>query len=135
METQRPRKLVQKLSLPSTSTILDQPCRSNFPYQTWLKAQVLLVGAILAPRKRTVAIALRAVRLADRRGFAKYHRVPNRAVWSSHQASQLFLTLLLSVLDDGHGPLVFGIDETIERRWGFIDNGPRHLPRCSAVQR
>jgi len=56
--------------------------------------------------------------LAEERDFAKYHQVLNRAVWSSRQASRVLLTLLLAVLDDGHGPLVFGIDETIERRWG-----------------
>jgi hypothetical protein len=97
---------------------LIQPFRSIFQYQTWIKAQVLVVGAILAPRKRTVTAALRAVGLADGRDFAKYHQVLNRAVWSSRQASQVLLTLLLAVLDDGHGHLVFGIDETIERRRG-----------------
>jgi hypothetical protein len=80
--------------------------------------QVLLVGTILAPGKRTVTSALRAVGLADEPGFSKYHQVLNRAVWSSHQASQVLLMLLLKMLQKGSGPLVFGIDETIERRWG-----------------
>ena len=106
------------LNLPSTIMTLIQPFRSIFQYQTWVKAQVLLVGAILAPRKRTVTAALRAVGLAEGQGFAKYHQVLNRAVWSSRQASQVLLTLLLAMLGDDHGPLVFGIDETIERRWG-----------------
>ena len=106
------------LNLPPSIMTLIQPFRSIFQYQTWIKAQVLLTGAILAPRKRTVTAALRAVGLAEGRGFAKYHQVLNRAVWSSRQASQVLLTLLLAMLDDGHSPLVFGIDETIERRWG-----------------
>jgi hypothetical protein len=106
------------LNLPSTIMILIQPFRSIFQCQTWTKAQVLLVGAMLAPRKRTVTAALRATGLAEGQGFAKYHQVLNRAVWSSRRVSQVLLTLLLSVLDDGCGPLVFGIDETIERRWG-----------------
>ncbi len=106
------------LNLPPSIMTLIQPFRSIFQYQTWIKAQVLVVGAILAPRKRTVTAALRIVGLAEGRGFAKYHQVLNRAVWSSRQASYVLLTLLLAVLDDDCGPLVFGIDETIERRWG-----------------
>ena len=106
------------LNLPSSIMALVQPFRSIFHIQTWTKAQVLLVGAILAPRKRTVTAALRVVGLADGRGFSKYHQVLNRAVWSSRHVSQVLLALLLALLDDGCGPLVFGIDETVERRWG-----------------
>lgn len=62
--------------------------------------------------------ALRAVGLADAPGFSNYHQVLNRAVWSSRRASQTLLTLLLEVLAHGSGPLVFGTDEMIERRWG-----------------
>jgi len=95
-----------------------EPFRPVFHRCTWVKVQVLWVGAILAPGKRTVTSALRAVGLADDPGFSKYHQVLNRAVWSSRRASQVLLTLLLEVLAHGSGPLVFGIDETIERRWG-----------------
>jgi hypothetical protein len=97
---------------------LMQPFRPLFQHQTWLKVQTLVVGALLAPSKRTVTAALRAVGLAEEAGFAKYHQVLNRAVWSSRRASQVLLHLLLEVLDRGAGPLVFGSDETIERRWG-----------------
>jgi hypothetical protein len=85
--------------------------------------QVLLVGAILSPGKRTVTAALRAMGLADDPGFAKYHQVLNRAAWSARQGSQVLLTWLLAVLDQGQGPLAFGIDETIERRWGSPAGG------------
>jgi hypothetical protein len=50
--------------------------------------------------------------------FAQYHHVLSRAVWSSLRVSQTLLRLLLAHLDSGPGPLVFGLDETIERRWG-----------------
>jgi len=95
-----------------------EPFRPVFQQSTWVKVQVLLVGAILAPGKRTVTASLRAVGLADEPGFSKYHQVLNRAVWSLRRASQVLLNLLLDVLAQGSGPLVFGIDETIERRWG-----------------
>ena len=42
----------------------------------------------------------------------------NRAVWSPRQAARILLLLLLQHLDQGDGPLVFGIDETLERRRG-----------------
>ena len=42
----------------------------------------------------------------------------NRAAWSPLQVSQVLLKLLLQRLDRGDGPLVFGIDETLERRQG-----------------
>ena len=44
--------------------------------------------------------------------------VLNRAAWSPLQVSQVLLKLLLQRLDRGDGPLVFGIDETLERRQG-----------------
>lgn len=106
------------LNLPTSIMTLLKPFRPVFHLSTWGKVQVLLVGVILAPGKRTVTSALRAVGLADETGFSKYHQVLNRAVWSSRRASQILLTLLLGVLEHGNGPLVFGIDETIERRWG-----------------
>jgi hypothetical protein len=106
------------LTLPTAIMALLEPFRPVFHLSTWVKVQVLLVGAILAPGKRTVTSALRAVGLAGDPGFSKYHQVLNRAVWSSRRASQVLLRLLLEVLAHGSGPLVFGIDETIERRWG-----------------
>jgi hypothetical protein len=97
---------------------LVEPFRPVFHESTWNKVQVLLVGSILAPGKRTVSAALRAVGLADEPGFSKYHQVLNRAVWSSRRVSQILLNLLLGVLGHESGPLVFGLDDTIERRWG-----------------
>lgn len=106
------------LILPTAIMALLEPFRPVFHRSTWNKVQVLLVGTILAPGKRTVTSALRAVGLANEPGYSKYHQVLNRAVWSSRRASQVLLTLLLEVLARGSGPLIFGIDETIERRWG-----------------
>ena len=79
---------------------------------------MLLVGAVLATRKRTVTSALRAMGLSDEIGFARYHHVLNRARWSPLQLSRVLLSLLVKHLDGGNGPLVFGIDETLERRRG-----------------
>jgi hypothetical protein len=88
-----------------------------FNRRTWEQALVLLWGAILAPGKRTVTSALRIMGLRAERRFPKYHRVLSRAVWDSRRASRLLLNLLLSQFV-GDGPVIVGIDDTIERRRG-----------------
>jgi hypothetical protein len=93
------------------------PFAPLFSERVFKHVQLLLVGAILAPGKRTVASALRAVSLEDERRFCRYHRVLNRAVWSSREASRVLLGLLVEAFVP-EGPLVLGIDETLERRRG-----------------
>jgi len=78
---------------------------------------VLLVGAILAPGKRTVTAALRAMGFAQEPHFQNYHRVLNRARWSSRKVAGVLLRLLVRTLVP-HGPILCGIDETLERRRG-----------------
>ncbi len=89
-----------------------------FQSRTWTNAQVLLIGAVLSPGKRTVTSALRVMGLSGDCNFARYHHVLNRASWSPLKLSRVLLYLLLSQLDAGTEPLVFGIDETLERRRG-----------------
>jgi hypothetical protein len=107
------------LNLPWTIINLLNPFAPVFYGETtWEKAKTLLIGAILAPGKRTVSAVLRVMGLDKEANYAGYHHVLNRAVWSSLEASAVLLKLLLHYLGQGSGPLVFGIDETIERRWG-----------------
>jgi hypothetical protein len=49
--------------------------------------------------------------------FQRYHRVLNRATWSGREASRVLLGLLVKTFV-ANGPLVIGVDETLERRWG-----------------
>lgn len=88
-----------------------------FSTSVWPYAQALGLGAILAPGKRTVSAILRVLGLATLAQFQNYHRVLNRAQWSTLWAARLLLAELAQVFG-GRGPLVFGLDETIERRWG-----------------
>ncbi len=106
------------LTLPNAIVPVLHPFATLFRNPTWLKAQILLVGAILAPGQRTVTSALRVMGLSDDRNYARYHQVLNRAVWSPRQAARILLGLLILHLDQGDGPLIFGIDETLERRRG-----------------
>lgn len=88
-----------------------------FSDSVWRSAVVLVSGAILAPGKRTVSAVLRVMGLAHLTGYQNYHRVLNRAVWSSRKASFILLRHLIAVFGPT-GPLVMGLDDTIERRWG-----------------
>ena len=89
-----------------------------FSRRMWQWATVLVVGAILAPGKRTVTAALRVMGLSDEVHFQNYHRLLNRAVWSSRQVSRILLRLLLDAFVAPDATVVLGIDETVERRWG-----------------
>jgi len=75
------------------------------------------MGATLAPGKRTVTSALRVMGLSSERHFQNYHRVLNRAVWSCRLASLILFRLLLTTFAPS-GPIILGLDDTIERRWG-----------------
>jgi hypothetical protein len=111
-----------------------------FSGRVFAHAQVLLIGAILTPGRRTVAAALRAMGLAQERHFQNYHRVLSRATtgssaalppgpqpryhrvlsraeWSSRLASRTLLRILVQTFAPV-GTLVMGIDETLERRRG-----------------
>lgn len=79
--------------------------------------RVVLAGAILAPGKRSVSSALHAMGLDQHKQFHRYHRVLSRASWSSREASRVLLGLLVERFVP-QGPLVVGVDETLERRRG-----------------
>jgi len=97
--------------------VLLAPFAPLFDRRVWPYAVVLVVGTLLAPGKRTVTAALRVMGLAHTRRFERYHRVLNRAQWSSLAASRVLLGLLVAAFVPT-GPLLVGIDETIERRRG-----------------
>jgi hypothetical protein len=88
-----------------------------FLQRSWRHAEVLLVGAILAPGRRTVTSILRITGLAREPRFVNYHRVLNRAAWSGRAAGRVLLGLLLDAFAP-HGPVILGLDDTIERRRG-----------------
>ena len=89
-----------------------------FSERVWDWVQVLVVGAILTPGQRTVAAVLRVMGLSDERQFQNYHRVLNRARWSSWELSRRLLGLVVEVFVPADAPVVVGLDETIERRRG-----------------
>ena len=106
------------MDLPSRFAVVILAFAPVFRQQrTWRHAERLLIGAILAPGKRTVTGLLRIVGLSRARRFVNYHRVLGRAVWDARAASHLLLELLIAAFVPV-GPVVLGIDDTIERRRG-----------------
>ena len=63
-------------------TIVTEFAPMFYGASTWYKAEVLLVGAILATGKRTVSAVLSVMGLSHERNYAKYHHVLSRAVRS-----------------------------------------------------
>lgn len=88
-----------------------------FSKRIWEHAKILFMGAILSPAERTVTAVLRVMGLSWEKHFQNYHRVLSRAVWSSLEASRILLGLLIQAFARS-GPVILGLDDTIERRRG-----------------
>ena len=93
------------------------PLLAGFTAPTARHALVLLTGAVLAPARRTVAAAPRTAGYGQAADFTNYHRVLNRNRWSPrHMARRLLLLLVQAFTPEG--PVIIGLDDTLERRWG-----------------
>lgn len=84
---------------------------------TWENLLVLVMGALLAPGKRTVSSCLRMTGRASVTNFTIYHQVLNRGRWKGRALAQTLLNLVVAALVP-EGPVIIGVDDTIERRWG-----------------
>jgi DDE superfamily endonuclease len=104
-------------SLPFLFTSVFRAFAPLFSNRVWRQAQLLLLGAMLAPGQRTVTSCLRILGLGQERRFVNYHRVLSRARWRGREASRLLLGLLVNRFVPT-GPIVLGVDDTIERRRG-----------------
>jgi DDE superfamily endonuclease len=89
-----------------------------FTRPTWSNVLVLLAGVILAPGRRTVTAALRILGRDRDPDFCTFHRILNRAAWSSRAMAGRLLMLLIKAFVPSGAPVVIGVDDTIERRWG-----------------
>ena len=96
----------------------------------WRRAQALLCGVLLAPANHALTAALRALGVAHDGRFQNYHRLLNRARWSAYQAARVLLVLLTGAFVPV-GPVILGLDETVERRRG-AQIGARAIYRDAA---
>jgi len=132
-------------SLPAEMIVLLAPFAQLFSERVWLHAQVLVLGAILAPGKRTVSSCLRVMGLAWEYHFTNYHRVLNRAVWSALPARKILFGLLVLLLVPPGAAIVLGADDTVERRSGrqikakgcyrdAVRSSKKHVVRCFGLK-
>jgi hypothetical protein len=108
------------MTRPTAPAILAQwpaPFETLFTRPTWQNPLLLLAGTIPAPGRRTGTSALSILDLREVAGFTNFHRVLNRSRWPTCAAAKRLLHLLLRAFVPS-GPVIIGIDETIERRWG-----------------
>ena len=131
--------------LPEAIILVLAPFAPLFSHRVWLRAQPLLLGAMLAPGARTVTAALRVMGLSGERHFTNDHRVLNRATWSALQGSQLLLGLLITLLVPPGATIVLGADDTVERRSGrkirakgcyrdAVRSRKKHVIRCFGLK-
>src|ERR671933_1102672 len=95
-----------------------QPFTRDFTTAVWRHVLVLVTGTLLLPGRRTVTAVLRVLGLGHTSSFALYHRVLSTARWSSRVVAHHLLRLLVAAFVP-RGPVVIGLDDTIERRWGL----------------
>jgi DDE superfamily endonuclease len=105
------------LSLPIAFTRAIGVFAPVFSRPVWQHVKVLMTGTVLALGQRTVTAILRIMGRSAAPDFQTYHRVLNRPVWSPLTASRLLLRLLVAVFIP-RGVVIFGLDDTIERRRG-----------------
>lgn len=105
------------LTIPVALTQLMVNFAAIFSKRVWAHVEVLVVGALLAPGKRTVTAVLRVMGLSQEGQFQQYHRVLNRARWSSMAVARVLLGLVVDTFVPT-GPVLIGIDDTLERRRG-----------------
>lgn len=116
-----------------------------FRKDVWPKAELLLTGAIICPGSRTVCNLLRSVGLQGAHCFPKYHRVLSQDKWSAKWLAGVLLRLLVDAFVPAGQALVFGVDDTIERRWGAkiskrgiyrdpVRSSKSHFVKCSGLR-
>ena len=88
-----------------------------FVQRSWRHAQVLLIGAILAPGRRTVTSLLRITGRSRERHFVNFHRILSRAIWCPRTGGRILLGMLITAFAP-NGPVVLALDDTVERRRG-----------------
>ena len=117
---------------------------SCFSNKVFARSKALVVGAILTQGIRTVCGILRTLGLSQIDNWSAYHRVLSRAKWSALSCSKLLLKPLLASQCPSD-PLLFVMDETLERRWGLkiqakglyrdaIRSSKSHFVKCSGLR-
>ena len=106
------------LHLPPSFLAWLAPFLAAFSRRSRPTTAALAVGALLAVGPRTVTNCLRALGLAEHPSFTAFHRVLNRNAWSGPALARTLLHLIITALVPS-GPVIIGLDHTLERRRGL----------------
>jgi hypothetical protein len=109
--------MARPIVLPKSFVAWLWPYLEAFSGRTRATVAALAVGAVLAVGPRTVTNVLRTLGLADEPGFAAFHRVLNRNAWSGLVLARTLARALIAALVPD-GPIIVGVDHTLERRRG-----------------
>ena len=105
------------LQLPPSFLAWLSPYLAVFSRRSRPTAAALAVGAVLAVGPRRVTNCLRALGLAEHPGFTAFHRVLNRNAWSGLALARILCRALVAAFVPS-GPIIIGVDHTLERRRG-----------------
>lgn len=105
------------LHLPPSFIAWLAPYLAAFSRRSRPTTAALAVGALLAVGPRTVTNCLRVLGLAEHPSFTAFHRVLNRNAWSSLALARILLRQVVAAFVPS-GPIVIGVDHTLERRRG-----------------
>ena len=105
------------LHLPPSFMAWLAPFLATFSRRSRPTTAALAVGALLAVGPRTVTNCLRALGLAEHPSFTAFHRVLNRNTWSGLALARILLGMVVAAFVPT-GPIVIGLDHTLERRRG-----------------
>jgi len=130
--------------IPPEFTELISIFSSTFSKNTFVHCHQLLLGVILTRGKRTVCSVLRTLGLSQVKNWSSYHRVLSRNKWSALKCSKQLILKLVEEFSVS-GPLLFAMDETIERRWGSkikargiyrdaVRSSKKHFVKCSGLR-
>lgn len=119
--------------------------RTLFSKKVFEHVKVLIMGVVVCVGRHTVCAALRFAGLSQQTNFHRYHRLLNRVKWSALQAAKTLLHLLVVHFCSSKKQLVFGIDDTIERRRGAkimakgiyrdsVRSSHSHFVKCSGLR-
>lgn len=131
------------LTIEGSNIILQFRCL--FSKKVFEQVKVLFAGALLCIGRRTVCALLRIMGLGSEKRFHKYHRVLSLVKWSLLKAGKTLLLLLVQRFYAASEPLVFDLDETIERRRGErikakgiyrdpVRSSKSHFVKCSGLR-
>jgi DDE superfamily endonuclease len=122
-------------SLPAEMIMVLAPFAQLFSEPVWRYAQVLVVGAILAPGKRTVSSCLRVMGLTRETHFTNYHRVLNRARWATRQAGKILLGLLVKAFVPPGATIVLGADDKAKGCYrDAVRSSKKHVVKCFGLK-